>query len=552
MSKDNLKKRIFDNKFLNSAISSSNVKLNEMLFGYILGPFGALVLNATLTSYLNIYYTDVLGLAGKEYSLFLGIFPIISMIPIVAANFIIGIIIDRTRTKQGKARPFLLLSAPLMALACFCIFAVPQSSVTVKIIWVVVSYNMYYSVAYVIYMMSHCLMVPLSTRNTKQRDILSVASNVASMGAAGLFASVLFPLLFLPYLGISQTRWISLMAVLSVIAFAAVLLEYYFTVERITKESINLDIHKDKIPIGKQIRAIVTDKYWWLIIIFYLIYQGGSCFKNNSLVYFCNYIVGTYNDGYTQTMLAFFSGIPMAVGIFFIWHLANKFGKRNVTMIGFAVSVAGGIICWVAPTDFTVVVIGQTIKSIGGVPGMYIMMALFADVLDHLECKNGFRCDGLSMSLYSTILVAMNGICMGLFNLMLSVAGYAAPTKVVNNTIVATQNGAAKSVIVWGFVGIEVVGHIILIVLLYFLKVEKNIDKEQKIILERQKEEVLASGGVWIEPEERARLEQEKYNREANEARIQELKERCVKKGLSFEEEESKYQKKHAVKKAKR
>lgn len=198
-----------------------------MLLGYLMGPLGALLLNATLTSYLNLFYTDVLGLTGEEYSLFLALFPIVSTILVVAANIFAGTIIDKTNSKQGKARPYLLLAAPLMALACFLIFAVPQTSVMLKIIWVVVSYNLYYSMAYALYSMSHSLMVPLSTRNIKQRGMLSVVTNMENMGAAGLFASILFPMIFLPYIGVDQNKWLTVMGVLSCVFLIAVLVEYY-------------------------------------------------------------------------------------------------------------------------------------------------------------------------------------------------------------------------------------------------------------------------------------------------------------------------------------
>lgn len=488
MRKEKKRKKIFEHWMFNSLIRSSNIKTEEMILGYLIGPLGALILNATLTSYLNLYYTDVLGLAAKEYGMFLGIFPMISTAFIIGSNIMTGLVIDRTITQQGKARPFLLLAAPLLAIACFFLFAVPDGSVLLKSIWVFLSYNLYYSVAYAIYLMSHSLMVPLSTRNSKQRSLLSVVTNIANMGAAGLFAAILFPMLFLPYLGVDQRKWMFIMSILSLVALAAVLVEYYFTVERITKSSINLTDAKEKIPIQQQLKAIVTDFYWWLIILYYLIYQGGACFKNNTFVYFCNYIAGKYNDGYTQTTLAFLGGIPLAAGMLCIWFLADKFGKKNVLMAGFFLSMLGGMICMIAPENFIMVVIGQAIKGIGGIPGVYIMMALFAEVLDHLEYKNGFRCDGLSMSLYSSIMVAMNGLCMGIFNLMLSKAGYIAPAEAIGQTIVAVQNQSTKQVFIWGYIGIEVIGHGLLAILLFFLNVEKNIEHEQTIILERQKE----------------------------------------------------------------
>lgn len=60
-----------------------------------------------------------------------------------------------------------------------------------------------------------------------------------------------------------------------------------------------------------QLKAIFTDKYMLLIYAYFLIYTTGSCIKNVSLVYFCNYVLGTYNDGFTQTMISVIGGIPM-------------------------------------------------------------------------------------------------------------------------------------------------------------------------------------------------------------------------------------------------
>jgi GPH family glycoside/pentoside/hexuronide:cation symporter len=87
--------------------------------------------------------------------------------------------------------------------------------------------------------------------------------------------------------------------------------------------------------------------------------------------------------------------------------------------------------------------------------------------------------------------------------------------------------------------------------LIAFFTVEKFLSDDQKKIVERQKAEVLAAGGEWIDPEERLRREQEEADKLAEEARRAELKTRCEKRGLSFEEEEKKYLEKLAAKKKK-
>lgn len=467
-----------------SRIRSENVTAKEKWLGYLLGPAGALLLNAVLATYLNVYYTDVLKLTGVWGGAFLVIFPIISKIVDAITNVAMGYIIDRTRTKEGKARPWLLLSAPLLAVTGILLFTVPSGSETVQIIWVMVSYNLFYSFAYTIFNMSHNLMVPLSTRDTTQRGSLSVFNQIATIMMSGILVVLVFPMVIMPAIGADKSKWIVLMSVLSILALPLTLLEYFFTKERVTLE--NQGTEEAAIPFRAQLKAIFTDRYMLIIYAYFLIYTFGTSIKNLSLVYFCNYVLGTYNDGITQTLISVIGGIPMGIGIFAVWPLAKKFGKRNVTLVGFILYAIGSAVCWLFPTNMVIMLVGQFIKNIGGLPCSYVFMALFADVLDHVEWRSGIRCDGIAMSVYNIIAVAMVGICTGVFNGMLSQSGYVAPSVVGGVTVAAEQSAAVKSAITFGFVGLEVITGIILAVLLVFLNVEKNIDKEQAEIKARR------------------------------------------------------------------
>lgn len=129
----------------------------------------------SLQLYLNSNrYTDVLNLTHVWGGAFLVIFPIVSKIIDAITNIIMGYIIDRTHTPEGKARPWLLLSALLLTVTGILLFTVPSGSETVQVIWVMLSYNLFYSFAYTIFNMSHGLMVPLSTRDITRRGGLSV------------------------------------------------------------------------------------------------------------------------------------------------------------------------------------------------------------------------------------------------------------------------------------------------------------------------------------------------------------------------------------------
>ena len=471
-------------KLPGSRIRSENVTAKEKWLGYLLGPAGALLLNAVLATYLNVYYTDVLKLTGVWGGAFLVVFPIISKIVDAITNVAMGYIIDRTRTKEGKARPWLLLSAPLLAVTGILLFTVPSGSETVQVIWLMVSYNLFYSFAYTIFNMSHNLMVPLSTRDTTQRGSLSVFNQIATIMMSGILVALVFPMVIMPAIGADKSKWIVLMSVLSILALPLTLLEYFFTKERVTLE--NQGTEEAAIPFRAQLKAIFTDRYMLIIYAYFLIYTFGTSIKNLSLVYFCNYVLGTYNDGITQTLISVIGGIPMGIGIFAVWPLAKKFGKRNVTLVGFILYAIGSAVCWLFPTNMVIMLVGQFIKNIGGLPCSYVFMALFADVLDHVEWRSGIRCDGIAMSVYNIIAVAMVGICTGIFNGMLSQSEYVAPSVVGGVTVAAEQSAAVKSAITFGFVGLEVITGIILAVLLVFLNVEKNIDKEQAEIKARR------------------------------------------------------------------
>ena len=476
---------LFDRKAFQSRVHTEDVNRREKWLGYLLGPAGALLLNAVLATYLNVYYTDVLKLTHVWGGAFLVIFPIISKIIDAITNVVMGYIIDRTHTKEGKARPWLLLSAPLLTVTGILLFTVPSGSETVQVIWVMVSYNLFYSFAYTIFNMSHNLMVPLSTRNITQRGSLSVFNQIATIMMSGILVALVFPMAVMPMIGVDQGKWIGLMSALSILALPLTLLEYYFTKERVTLEERNTGLEKT-VSFPKQLKAIFTDKYMLLIYAYFLIYTAGTSIKNLSLVYFCNYVLGSYNDGITQTMLSVIGGIPMGIGIFAVWPLAKKFGKRNVTLAGFILYAIGGAICWAFPTNMVIMLIGQFIKNIGGLPCAYVFMALFADVLDHLEWKTGFRSDGVAMSVYNIIAVAMVGICTGVFNGLLGHAGYVAPEIVNGVTVAAAQSDTVKGVITFGFVGLEVFTGVILAVLLVFLNVEKGIEKKQAEIKARE------------------------------------------------------------------
>lgn len=483
------KKGFFDKKIWDSRIYTEDTTAKEKIFGYLAGPVGALLLNSILGGYINLYYTDVLKLTAIGGGAFLAVFPLISKILDAATNVLMGYIIDHTRTRQGKARPYLLLAAVLLPISGIFMYVIPAADQTVQLIWVVLSYNFFYAVSITIYNMSHNMMIPLSTRNSEQRATLSTFASIANIVFAGTLAAVLVPMLVLPAIGVNRQGWITMACVISVFVFPFSILEYYYTKERVTEEQNTIREEKKEISYSRQFIALLKDSYMVMVLGIWLINQLVSILRNTSLLYYCNYILGTYNDGVTPTLLQVIGGVPMGLGMFVIVPLTKRFQKRTLFLIGNSMLVIGNLICLLSPANMAIVIVGQIVQNIGTIPSSYIFMAMFADCLDNFEWRHHFRCDGVAMSVYSIILTVSSGICTSVFNLILAKTGYVAPELIDGITVAARQSQMTKNGILWSFYGAPAIGTVIIIVLFYFLKVENGLKEKQKELKNMAREE---------------------------------------------------------------
>ena len=550
--------KFFQNPALKTKINSSSVKLQEMLIGYFLAPLCAMMANSIFSAYLTRYYADVIGLTDKQFGIFSMALPIVSTVFVIAGNILVGQWIDNTRTPAGKARPYLFLAAPIMAVAIILLFMTPggdnvqSTNYLMKMIWIAVSFNLFYAIGYPCYYTAHSSMVALSTRNGGQRGLLATLSNASMVAAAGVGASILVPILLQPIMFVtgadgtidraaSYNNWRMLGIALAVLTFLGIMLEYFFTRERITEETMNLNVKEEKIPMRKHIEVCTKEKFWWMVVIYILFFQMGQLVKNTSMSFYARWMFDSVlsssnpeaTSGALMSTLGLVGGLPSAVGMVIAWPLASKLGKKRAVVLGLILSLIGGIVAFINVHSFPIVTFGVVLKAVGIIPSQYVMVAILSDVLDHLEAKNGFRSDGFTMSIYGATMVGLAVLSMGIVNIFLSSMGYDAS--------LTTQPASAQTGMVIAYLCMDMIGFVISIAALWGMNVEKYLDEDKEKILERQKAAVIAEGGTWIPPEERERLETEKAEREAEEERIKELKAKCAKQGLNFEEENKKY-----------
>lgn len=485
------KQSIWNNPLFRTKIKSPDVKPPEMLIGYFIGPFGALLASGIFTGMLQKYLTDVLKLDLN----FLTGLQLISTIFIVIANLVVGQLIERTNTMAGKARPWILLSALTLSVASVLMFIVPFQDKVARMVWIAIAYNAYYAIAFPIYNTANATLIPVSTRNSQQRSALASVANVAGLGVMGV-GSMAFPVLASMILGEKQHLWFVAMLAVAIFTALTAFLQFQFTRERVTEENLSSGQTEAKaaVSMGEQLKAVTGEKMWWLVILFYIGFQWSGALKNGSMAFFCQWVLdnslfgGMVENvadawGMSQSLLAILGAIPMALAATVVVPLANRFGKRQTALVGMLVGVIGGAIAGFGGSNIIPVAIGVALKCLGSAPACYLILAMLADVIDHIEFKTGLRTEGLTMSIYSALMVAGTPICNAIFSAILSASGYnqdAAAQGVAQTT--ATQTAISIS-----YIWVETVCYAVCAVLIFLWTVEKNLPQEQAAIAERNK-----------------------------------------------------------------
>jgi GPH family glycoside/pentoside/hexuronide:cation symporter len=544
MSKE--KKGSFFDKLPKSLIKKNNVTLiPEGAIGYLIGPTLALITNSVLANYFNKYMSDVLHVNNWAKAFFTWL-PVVSVIFVVLGNLLVGRLMDKIKSKNGKARPLLLVSVPISLLALLFLFVFsPYNSTGSEwhvgaLICIAVGYNLWFGLAYPMYYTPHAAMVSLSTRNSKDRGLLATISNATTLAAVGLCSMILpffLDLLFVKDMSgkgtpvmdaagkivnyvdangnvlydelTSYNRWKIFVIALIVITLLGALIEYFFTRERVTEETMGQDVApKASLPIREQMKICFKDKFWIIMMVFYFLYQLGGMMKNVSQNYFCTAMFkdaeGLYtiaHGGQMQGLLAIIGAVPTAIGMLIALPLANLLGsKAKAILSGAVVAVIGGVIGLIAPDNFVVVVISFVIKALGSTPAMYLSLALLADVFDHQEAVNGVRTDGFSMSIYGAIIAGMTGLATGILNMVLTAVGYDVSTLQTNETL--------RAAIPWVFIGGETICYGGIFLIFLFMVVEKFSKVDHKAIVQDQKAAAEAEGREYVSALDKIRIEE--------------------------------------------
>lgn len=357
------------------------------VLAFAVGDGGCNLVWTTIGSYLTLYYTDSVGIAAAT----IGTLMLLSRLLDGISDLVMGSIIDRTHTRWGKARPWILWSAIPMGVGLILMFSVPAGlSSGGKLIYVSVTYVLMAAVIYTACNLSYNTLLSLAAPNPKDRVFMSSIRFFITMSVV----------LFINYncnSFVEKFGWTGMAAIFGIIAIALLLITFLGTKERVNLVQNTAKVQKseDKMHVNQSFKMLFKNKYFILLTVVFVVNYTILGVNNGLRIFYARDVLG--NAGLMGTLTLCFI-LPKLIGNL-VYPYINKFlGKWKSMMIGYGIEIIGLLIMALTESGFTTAVIGLVCLGIGGIPHNAGLFAMVADVIDYGEWKTGVRLDGLTNS----------------------------------------------------------------------------------------------------------------------------------------------------------
>ena len=390
--------------------------------GYMFGDFGNDFTFLFASTFLMIFYTKVLGISMN----LVGILFVVARCVDAFTDVAMGQIVDRAKaTKNGRFRPWILRMSGPVAIASFLMYqsALANASMTVKVVYMFVTYILWGSVFYTSINIPYGSMASVLSSESDDRSSLSTFRSVGA-ALASLIVCVGGPMLVYTTDAagnqiVDGPRFTLIAGVFSVGAIICYLLCYYMTTERVQKEEY---VTGEKPSVVQSMKAALTSRSLLGIIVAAIFLLLGSLMSQSVNQYvFIDY----FKDKAGVSLLSLCAIIPSFVLAPFIVPLSRKFGKRELGAIGCYIGGGACVALYFMHTTSMMAYIGVSIIAYLGF-GFFnmIIWALITDVIDDQEVKTGKREDGTVYAVYSFARKIGQALAGGMGAWALSLAGY--------------------------------------------------------------------------------------------------------------------------------
>lgn len=419
---------------------------------------------------LTFFYTDYAGIDPAM----VGMVMLLSRCFDGVSDVIMGFIVEKTNSKWGKSRPWILWMSVPFAVSIVLIYTVPQGSSAMQFAYLFVTYNLCTTVCYTALNLPYGSLSAMMTRASKERDMLSITRMCLSPWGRILSVSATLPLV--KVFGDTQMAWVEVMSIWAVVGL--VLLVFCFSR---CKETVVIEARAKaaKIPVGKALKALAVNPYFWVGMTIWMMQNVIFTITGTILPYYCKYIFADdtiYGSLYLlETLVTIF---VMAV---FSPRLLRRFGKRNMSLGGVVICFIGHVIFLLNPTDFGWVVFSCVVRGIGFAPIQSVIFGFIGDAVEYGQWKTRLRQEGLIFSGGSVGTKVGSGLTSALLTGLLSYAGYISSSA---GSVMQSQQviDMIVSIYMWGPIFVWIV----LIVILYFYELDQKYPEIMRDLVARE------------------------------------------------------------------
>lgn len=451
----------------NSGRSSKVEKIG--LFEKIAYGGGDLASNLVLVltgTYVTFFYTDALGLNAA----IIGSIMMISRLADGFTDIIMGFIMDKTKSRHGKARPWMLWLALPIGIATVLAFLVPNTSEIGKYIYVAITYNLVTTFLYTMINIPYGALTALMSRDQDQRMVINIFRMFMAQVGSLVINAFTLPLVNSMGGSSNQKSWIIVSVLYGILAAVLFLVCFAKTKERVKVS----EQQKEKLAFGKSFKLLLKNNYWLLLVGIWVSMALGMTLGAGAGTYYAKYILGNEN---IVGFLGALGIVPVLILMPPMTGIIRKFGKRNVAFVGSFISLGGQLLMFISPASAVWLMVCAVVKGVGTATLTATIFAMIADTIEYGHWKTGTRVEGMLYS--STTFGAKVGAGIGSAAALaiIGIAGY--------NGLAAVQTETALTAIRMLYLAAPVPFMILIPVLYHFYKLDQIYPKVMEDLEER-------------------------------------------------------------------
>ncbi|SDY21988.1 glycoside/pentoside/hexuronide:cation symporter, GPH family [Evansella caseinilytica] len=425
-----------------------------------------------LVAMLTYFYTDKIGLAAGT----VGTMMLVTKIFDAFSDLGMGKLVDITKSKYGKARPWLLWTAIPTMLAIILLFTVPaNASDAVKNTYAFITILFVNAVILTAIAIPYGSMMAMRTRSSEERGKMGIIRTVFGYFIGMAIAVALIP--FTNFLGGDQRAWIIVAIILGIISAISLLITFFASKEVSTVAGKNKEekAEEKNIPFWTSLKLLFKNKYWVIMLVAQLIINIVFALSGSTGVYYAKYIIGDEN---LVAIMGAIGIIPVIIGFAILAPLIKKFGPAKTVRIGLVIGIVASIIRCFFPYSFMATLVLGAFTTFATIPIMALTGVLTNNTVEYGQWKHGKRIVGMTNSATSYGAKVGNGVGVAMVGWILAFGSY-------NGTLEVQPQSAIYSILT-----LTIYIPLICFIITYFLLRKYDLDqKYPQIVKDLEKTE---------------------------------------------------------------